>query len=707
MPDKFYTFGYGDHIGNAEMTDILGGKGANLAEMSDMGIKVPMGFTIPTSACREYNLLAEGEKSEFLDELVKLALIEIDEIASIMGYRPLFSVRSGAPVSMPGMMDTILNVGISVGNLEEWINRLGPKAAIDCYRRLIQMYGTTVEDIDPQVFDAVIEAYTTKHKVGHEIELGLEVFGSMTDAMAERFEHFCPFPEEIDDQLYGAIKAVMDSWWSERAQDYRELHNIPDELGTAVNIQMMVFGNMNDHSGSGVLFSRNPMTGENKIFGEFLVNAQGEDVVAGTATPVDLAVMETTHPEWYLVLEEWTHMLETRYRDMQDIEFTVQDGTVYLLQCRVGKRSAPAAFKIALDMVEAHIITVDDLKDRISRQQVVLMHSDVIDPNAAIQAPHLFGNPACGGVANGYAAFSSEAAVAMAEKGQSPILFAKETTPNDLKGMIASVGIVTMTGGATCHAAVVARSLDTPCIVGCTDMQLSLGVEPPTVYLNAVPVLEGDPVTVDGTSGRVWLSHLPLIKGGEQAELKAVEDLLLGDMGEVGFFSDKIGPGVTHLLVANWITKGEELVNALKGPRGPVVLDFSYPSTYCLESPLAFTTHSDNCKMRDLINLIADEVESILHQGPLQFTACEGGTAFSVAAALQKMVAQGAVHMYRPETVSDLLGGGVFYPPKYTPEGLMNLDEMNQLVDLLQKAGVDISWTKSTTTKKRALLELL
>lgn len=498
-----YTFGEGGAEGDASQKELLGGKGANLAEMSNLGLPIPAGFTIPTSVCVDYLAGGPSIKQSITANVMKAADSALDDMYKKEGNLFLVSVRSGARVSMPGMMDTILNIGITSDLLPKFMEQLGPVTALDCYRRLIQMYGNVVKGIPSELFEHhLTEVKTSKYgmkkapvldsdlSVKHLqilIEKYLEVYSTCTGES---------FPDKVSDQLLGAITAVFNSWNGERAKQYRKVNNIPEDWGTAVNVQMMVYGNKNDQSATGVLFSRCPKTGFAKLMGEYLVNAQGEDVVAGIRTPVPLNELEGWNSDLYHQLSSYSSQLEAHYKDMQDMEFTIQDGKLWMLQTRNGKRSAEAAFKIAYDMVEEGLISKEEALSRVNSKQYAVLLRPQIDPSFSV-SPSFTGIPASTGIVSGKAVFSNEAAKASSTPC---ILVRKETTPEDFSGMVASVGILTVTGGATSHAAVVARGMDKACVVGASSLVLGDDIK------------EGDTVSIDGATGNVWVGvEVPVI----------------------------------------------------------------------------------------------------------------------------------------------------------------------------------------------------
>jgi pyruvate,orthophosphate dikinase len=513
--------------GDATMSDLLGGKGANLAEMANLGMPVPFGITIPTTVCNEYRAMKEvaettGFLCDLIDDHVMPALLEIEEE---LGYMPLWSVRSGAKHSMPGMMDTLLNIGLTNHNFDEWADKLGLLATLDCRRRQVQMYGTTVASMESKEFSKewgwlLTYKYNLPAPPANEAEMILSL--KHMKKAKENFETLYMtfnnkgFPETLKQQLLGSIRAVFDSWDSPRAIEYREMHDIPNSMGTAVNIQMMVFGNKNEESCSGVCFTRDPATGEAELMGEFLVNAQGEDVVAGVVTPNPISELEAFGADTAAELLMYAEKLEEHYRDMMDLEFTVEDGKLWMLQCRIGKRSAKAAFKIAHDMAFEGLISQADAVSRVSAKQYMAMKKIRVKGETP---PHQYkGIAAGGGFVVGHVVTTAEQAK-LVGKDKPVILVTDETTPEDFGGMAASVGILTRTGGATSHAAVVGRSLEKHCVVGCTDL----------------PDLSGFPqkITIDGSTGRVWLEELPLTKGKVDPVASKILEWALKDANNV------------------------------------------------------------------------------------------------------------------------------------------------------------------------------
>lgn len=501
---------------------ILGGKGAGLVMMAQNGFPVPPGFTIPTTACNE--LAARTDKADwdwYFNKLIDEAFDHDAWLGQQFGYMPLVSVRSGAPVSMPGMMDTILNVGITDDTLADWKDRLGKRTALDSYRRLIQMLGGTAFGVPHSAFEANMTAARKADGVETDAEISAATLAEVVKQHKLTFQAATQqeFPQTRLDQLSYAIKAVFDSWQNPRAIEYRKINKIDPAMGTAVNVQAMVFGNMDDDSGTGVLFTRHPSTGEGGMYGEFLQNAQGEDVVAGIRTPHDIykaSTMDgTVWPDIYEELVAACVKLEAAYDDMVDIEFTVQQGKLFILQSRVGKRSARAAFKIAYDLVDEEVIDKATALKRLTKEQFKVVRRPSIDPAFKVE-PDLIGLPACPGVVTGKPVFSSTDAVNCTEPC---ILITHETTPDDIAGMNAAVGILTQTGGATSHAAVVARAMDKACVVGCTDMEL----QGKLIGKAGKCFGSQDKVTIDGATGRVWIGiDVPVIDSSDATEIKAI-----------------------------------------------------------------------------------------------------------------------------------------------------------------------------------------
>ncbi len=493
--------------------ELLGGKGVGLAEMTQLGVPVPSGFTITTDACRAY--MANGRQlPDGLPEEIERHLDALQEQTGKRFGDPhdplLVSVRSGAAVSMPGMMDTILNLGLNDDAVEGLASSTGnPRFAYDSYRRLIQMYGEVVEAVDAHRFEQALSDLKSERGVQQDVELDANDLRELVGTYKQLYEDEtgAAFPQDARDQLARAVRAVFDSWDAPRAQVYRRAHRIPDDLGTAVNVVEMVFGNKGEGSGTGVAFTRDPSTGEQGLYGEFLADAQGEDVVAGIRTPQPLASMENQLPEAFGQLTDTMRRLEEHYKDVQDIEFTVEEGRLYLLQTRSAKRTAAAALKAAVSMVDESLISREEAVARIDPAQLDQLLHPMIDPKAEyeVAAKGLNASP---GAASGKIVFDAETA---AERGQQePVILVRwETTPDDYAGMREAAGILTAHGGLTSHAAVVARGEGIPCVVGVGD--LSLDVEAKTARLGEHELHEGDTITIDGGSGSVIVGEVKLV----------------------------------------------------------------------------------------------------------------------------------------------------------------------------------------------------
>lgn len=509
MQKRVYSF----NEGKLGMKALLGGKGANLAEMTTLGLPIPPGFTVTTEACRAYFTSGSRLPEGLLGEIV-IALHEVEEAQSaIFGdtKRPLLvSVRSGSVTSMPGMMDTILNLGLN----DETVRGLAEQTsnatfAYDCYRRFIQMFGEVVLGIDAIYFEKLQEQNKQTNGRASDQEVSAEEWKELIANYKNVVEEHSgqPFPQDVYQQLQLAVEAVFRSWNNMRAKVYRKAYGIPDEQGTAVNIQAMVFGNLGNDSGTGVLFTRNPSTGAKELYGEYMVNAQGEDVVAGVRTPNPIAQLLEEQPLVYDRLTELASLLERHYRDMQDIEFTIEKGNLYLLQTRSGKRTAQAAVKIAVDLVEEGIISKEEAIQRIEPSHMdQLLHRsiDTSTPLAAIAQ----GLPASPGAASGRIVFDADTAEKWTKDGQKVILVSVETSPDDVHGIIAAEGVLTSRGGMTSHAAVVARGMGKPCICGCD--ALSIDLDSRSVSIGNRTFQEGENISIDSTSGQVYEGSLSL-----------------------------------------------------------------------------------------------------------------------------------------------------------------------------------------------------
>ncbi len=508
--------------GNASMKELLGGKGANLAEMTRLGLPVPPGFCITTAACNRF--YREGRRTwPALESEIGEALARLEkQAARRFGGRPplLLSVRSGAAISMPGMMDTILNLGLNDVTVEGLAVQLADRRfAFDCYRRFIQMFAGVVLKIDRSHFDDILAKKQAPFGARDDTALTASDIEAVVEAFKEvvQRETGHPFPADPWTQLLLSIQAVFDSWHTPRAEVYREVHRIPENLGTAVNVQVMVFGNLGRNSGTGVAFTRNPSTGEASLYGEYLLNAQGEDVVAGTSTPKPLAELSDDMPEVYVQFQKTCRILEQHYRDMQDIEFTIEQGKLYLLQTRTGKRTVAAAIKIAVDLVSEGLITREEALLRLDPLQLEQLLHRCIDPEAKL-ALIARGLPASPGAAFGRIVFDAERAVAVASDGQKVILVRPETTPDDIHGIIAAQGVLTSRGGMTSHAAVVARGMGKPCVCGCEVIKVDQTGKYFTI--GEKHYHEGEMISLDGTTGKVIMGEVPLIEPELTVEFK-------------------------------------------------------------------------------------------------------------------------------------------------------------------------------------------
>ncbi|MBQ6608040.1 MAG: pyruvate, phosphate dikinase [Firmicutes bacterium] len=526
---------YSFNEGSKEMRGLLGGKGANLAEMTRIGLPVPFGFTITTEACNKY--YEDGRK--ITQEVVDAIYEKLADLEQVTGKtfgsteNPLLvSVRSGAVISMPGMMDTILNLGLNDDSVEGLAKRTGNRRfAMDSYRRFIQMFGDVVQEISKEKFDKIFDGQKEKRGVKFDVELTAEDLEEVIAGYKElvKAETGKEFPQDPREQLIEAVKAVFRSWMNDRAILYRKLNGISGSLGTAVNVQSMVFGNMGDDSGTGVAFTRSPSTGEKKIFGEFLVNAQGEDVVAGVRTPLNIDEMEKAFPEAYNDFVRIANLLEKHYKDTQDMEFTVEDGKLYMLQTRNGKRTAQAAVKIAVDMVEEGLIDKETAVTRLEPQQIDQLLHPMFEAGELKKAKNVAkGLPASPGAASGHIYFTAEEATEAAAKGEKVLLVRAETSPEDLAGMVAAEGILTARGGMTSHAAVVARGMGKCCVAGCSEAKVDEAAKALT-FDSGASYKEGDVISIDGSTGAVY-----------DGAVKTVEPDVSGDFATLMKWADEI-----------------------------------------------------------------------------------------------------------------------------------------------------------------------
>ena len=511
-----YFFGQGRADGTAAMKDVLGGKGAGLAEMTNLRIPVPPGFTIPATLCGTY--LETRSFPPRLRPQVEAALQHL-EAATGKAFGDsatplLVSVRSGAALSMPGMMETILNLGLNdttVGGLSRLSGN--PSFAYDSYRRFVQMYGGVVFDVPKKKFEEILDQEKRQAGAARDIDLPVAALRELVAKYKALIhtETGKPFPEGPEEQLWGAIAAVFESWNTQRARDYRKLHEIPDSLGTAVNIVAMVFGNMGEDSGTGVAFTRDPSTGEPGLYGEYLLNAQGEDVVSGMRTPEPISRLAQQMPEAYAELERVARTLERHFRDIQDLEFTIERGRLYMLQTRRGQRSGMAAVRVAVDMVAEELISEEEALARVPPNDLNQLFHPTVDPKARLDllATGLAASP---GAASGIAVFDADRAEARARSGDPVILVREETSPEDFHGMVLAKAILTARGGMTAHAAVVARGMGKPCVAGARELEVHESPPPPRFSVNGRSISEGEWITVDGSTGRVFAGQTPLIQ---------------------------------------------------------------------------------------------------------------------------------------------------------------------------------------------------
>lgn len=503
--------------GRISMKNLLGGKGANLSEMKRLGLPVPDGFTITTEACIDYLKQNEQLPTEVKTQLIHHLTSFSERTGKSFSSDEdllLVSVRSGAKISMPGMMDTILNLGLNDDNVKKLADKTNDaRFAYDCYRRLLQMFGEVVYGIPMLEFDTYFDDFKNKHNYKNDADIPADGLQTICERFKEiyREEVYKPFPQEPLKQLEEAIEAVFKSWDNDRARVYRELNDIPHDIGTAVNVQEMVFGNSGEQSGTGVAFTRNPVTGDNQLFGEYLLNAQGEDVVAGIRTPQDIDTLKAQMPEVHQEFVEVTKQLETHYKDMQDIEFTIENGKLYLLQTRNGKRTARAAIEIAVDMVNEGSITRKEAVANVDVKSIDQLLHPNFKEEALEQATVIskLGLPASPGAATGQVVFSAEDAKEQAEEGHRVVLMRPETSPEDIEGMIASEAIVTTHGGMTSHAAVVARGMGKCCVTGCSDVEIDTLNK--RVYYSDGELHEGDVVSVDGSTGDLYVGEIETV----------------------------------------------------------------------------------------------------------------------------------------------------------------------------------------------------
>ncbi len=511
MENQKYVYTFGE--GNADMKMLLGGKGANLSEMTNLGLPVPPGFTITTEVCRKYY-----ENNKYPEDLQAQIDAHLSMLEKKMGKRlgdlenPLLvSVRSGAPQSMPEMMDTVLNLGLNDVTVKSLANQTqNERFAYDCYRRFMQMFGNVVIGLEHGTFEAILSEVKGRYGVTLDTDMSVK---ALKDVVAEYKKIFLKetgetFQQEPHKQLSMSIDAVFKSWNNRRAITYRKLSNIPDDIGTAVNVQTMVYGNMGEDSGTGVAFTRDPATGGNELYGEYLMNAQGEDVVAGIRTPRHVRELKKDLPDIYENLVQVCETLEKHYRDVQDLEFTIEKGIFYILQTRTGKRTIQAAVKIAVDLAEEGLITQEEAILRVNPSDLDRLLHPTIDPEAKVEVLAT-GIAASPGAASGMVVFDADEAEAQGNEGLKVVLVRPETTPEDIHGLAAAQGVLTSTGGMTCHAAIVARAMGKPCVAGCKALQIDLRAK--SFEIEGRIIKEGDIITIDGTLGNIILGEAPTI----------------------------------------------------------------------------------------------------------------------------------------------------------------------------------------------------
>ena len=512
--------------GTKDMRALLGGKGAGLAEMTRVGLPVPPGFTVTTAACMEY--FARGSLTDDISQGLESSMARLEEqTGKAFGNAEnplLVSVRSGAAFSMPGMMDTILNLGLNDRVVRGLSQLTSPVFALDCYRRFIEKYAEIVLKVPHHHFADCLEERKRQARAFHDHELGAEDLSRLIAVYREIVAKFAerPFPESPWEQLLGAVQAVFDSWENPRAKVYRKLHAISQAAGTAVNVQAMVFGNLGSASGTGVCFTRNPSSGAKELFGEYLAHAQGEDVVSGTRTPERVSVLGDLMPEAYAQLQRVAHQLESHYRDMQDIEFTVERGKLYLLQTRAGKRSAAAAVRMAVEMLAEGLISTPEALLRVQPEHIELMLHRAVDYRQTL-TELTRGLPASPGAATGAIVFDNEGALRLTRAQRKTILLRPETSPDDIQGIIASEGIITSRGGMTSHAAVVARGMGKPCVCGAEAVRIDLAARKASIGEHVF--VEGDIISLDGQNGRVFLGAVPLVEPEQGREFNHLLDM--------------------------------------------------------------------------------------------------------------------------------------------------------------------------------------
>lgn len=694
-----YRFGPEGAEGGSQDKGLLGGKGANLAEMANTGVPVPPGFTITTEVCNHF----QTKPTTVMKRLWQKQHLHkaLEELRDQFGYMPLVSVRSGAPKSMPGMMDTILNVGLTPETLPIWKERIGERAALDSYRRLIQMMGSVAFGVEESVFAARLQEVKTKYEADLDSDLSVKALNEVVDTYQAEFSKAVgfAFPSTVETQIDSAIRAVFGSWNNERAVEYRTLQGLDHNMGTAVNVQAMVFGNLGDDSGTGVLFTRNPSTGEDEIMGEFLPNAQGEDVVAGVRTPYDMKGMGQHWPEATTKLLDVVEALETSYRDMMDVEFTIQKGELFILQCRAGKRSALAAFRIFKSLADQGLAGPSEMPSYITRDQARKVRRPRIDDDSA-PSPSNHGIGAGMGVAVGRPVFSSHEAVNAASAQESVILVAHETTPEDIKGMSSAEGVLTLTGGATSHAAVVARSMDKPCVTGCADLDMTR-------------MKSAKQVTICAETGRVWLDDaVPVIDGGNDPAVVWAFDTALScahltpKVTSVSDIDSQYGGRVyMHDVDYDRDALKALLEQAPAQGSSPLQIDLTAPRHFCpQEDHTLLTCFGDEAMPSskvpsELISVLAEAAETDAASNVV--IICPDDVAEKIQS-LGFSVAREAL------TLRDLFHGGVFQlTPRFLDTVLGSKEAADWVAASLEKEGVTITMLREAGTKEYALFRML
>lgn len=700
MPGRIYRFGgksrmRPEGVGDAaELRAHLGGKGAGLAEMARAGVRVPPGFVLPTTWAVEFmGCSSQGERDEVrarLEEEVRGGLKWLDAQGD---HAPLLSVRSGARVSMPGMMDTVLNVGLTKNAMGEWVDRLGEGAAWDCRRRQYEMYGEVVARV-PGLRDHYQDSLSAAD--GDRTRAAREATTRCAEALVEAGR---AMPDDRVVQVMDCVWAVLASWNNERARAYRRMNDVPDEWGTAVVVQTMVFGNLNDRSGSGVMFTRCPVTGETEVVGEFLPSSQGEDVVAGTSTPMPLSELDSALGSDGSLGDELGSLaeaLEGTYADMQDIEFTIQDGVIYVLQTRAGKRTGRAAIRIAHDLAEEGIITRDEAVGRVTVKDYTSAVTPTVDETAA-GAPQARGLPASSGVAVGRPVFTAEEAVTESKMGP-VILVTEETTPDDVEGMRAAVGVLTRTGGITSHAAVVARAMNRVCVTGCPDVAVEGGY----AMVGGVAVAPGAVVTVDGASGGVWVGEVPVLDGRDDPALTEV----------AGWAADMLGRSLVSDAgdrEGTWVHVTDAFVE--QGPWTPPDEGLAQGVVLSLVNPRELWSDNDDL-LWDLDPMSTQDF--MVDQLRALDGACEAGALDGARLVLSWYAAlvakdlglalKGMDRVRTAQTVADVLDGGhVYVTPNFENAVMGGRWALDEVVDMMSATGAEVWVHRQPVTAVEAL----